>query len=228
MAVDARRSRRRAGTIAATAVFVMAVGASCAPDAPDAAVGLSVEACDPGIEVGSGMLIAPGLVLTAAHVVSGADAVTVHHRGRDLPGTVVGFDPNMDLAYLAVDALPTRFPDVDSADVARGAEGTAWVVRDGEVEAVPVTIRRSVRIRTEDIYIEGETLRPGFELDADIRAGDSGGAVVVDGRVVGVIWARSNKFDERAYAIDAVRAAELIDEQRRSGDLGDDIDITRC
>ncbi len=89
-------------------------------------------------------------------------------------------------------------------------------------------IRRRVNIRTEDIYIEGETLRPGFELDAGIESGDSGGAVMVDGKVVGVIWARSNKYDERAYAIDAVRAADLIDEQRATGRLGPDVDITRC
>jgi len=104
----------------------------------------------------------------------------------------------------------------------------AYVVREGVVVTVPVRVRRRINIRTEDIYIEGETLRPGFDLDAEIGPGDSGGAVVVDGRLVGVLWARSNRFERRAYAIDAVRAAELITEQRRTGRLGDDVDVARC
>ena len=70
--------------------------------------------------------------------------------------------------------------------------------RDGRVVTLPVVVRRPVRIKTEDIYIEGDTNRPGFELDADIESGDSGGPVLVDGKVVGVLWARSSKYDHRA------------------------------
>ena len=159
---------------------------------------------------------------------AGADEIVVHHGDREAEATVIGFDPEMDLAYLAFDAVPTRTMPVDSGQVEAGDTGTAYVVRDGVVVPVPVRIRRRVNIRTEDIYIQGETLRPGFDLDAEIESGDSGGAVVVDGRVVGVVWARSNRFDRRAYAIDPVRAGDLIEEQRRTGQLGDDVDIARC
>ncbi|MFW2334892.1 trypsin-like peptidase domain-containing protein [Ilumatobacter sp.] len=174
------------------------------------------------------MLVAPGLALTSAHVVAGGEEITVDQRGRESTGTIVAFDPEMDLAYVAFDGVPTAIPEVDSDHVEAGDTGVAYVVRERVVTEVPVRIRRRVNIRTEDIYIEGETLRPGFELDAEIESGDSGGAVMVDGNVVGVIWARSNKYDERAYAIDAVRAADLIDEQRATGRLGPDVDITRC
>ena len=204
------------------------VGSACAADPPSAVVGIVVDSCDPGQGVGSGMIVAPGLVLTSAHVLAGATSIVVHDGKRDTTATIVAFDPEMDLAYVSFDAIPTRTLDVASDHVDRGDTGTAYVVRDGEVVAEPVRVRRRVTIRTEDIYIQGETERPGFELDADIQSGDSGGAVVVDGKVIGVIWARSNKYDERAYAIDAVRAADLIHEQRRSGELGDDVDITRC
>ena len=191
-------------------------------------VGFVVDSCDPGIEVGSGMLVAPGLALTSAHVVAGGEEITVDQRGRESAGTIVAFDPEMDLAYVAFDGVPTAIPEVDSDHVEAGDTGVAYVVRERVVTEVPVRIRRRVNIRTEDIYIQGETLRPGLELDAEIESGDSGGAVMVDGKVVGVIWARSNKYDERAYAIDAVRAAGLIEQQRASGQLGPDVDITRC
>lgn len=191
-------------------------------------VGLVVDSCDPGTETGSGVVVAPGLALTSAHVVAGAESITVEQRGRASAGTIVGFDPEMDLAYVSFDALPTRLPEVASDHVEPGDRGVAYVVRDHEVVAVPVTVRRRVQIRTEDIYVEGETLRPGFELDAAIQGGDSGGAVMVDGKVVGAIWARSNRFGDRAYAIDAVRAADLIEQQRVTGRLGAEVDVERC
>ncbi len=186
------------------------------------------DACDPGQESGSGVVVERGLVLTAAHVVAGADAIEVVQGERRGVAVVVGFDPEMDLAYLSVDGLLGSPMTVGSDDVDEGDEGVAYVVRDGVVVAEPVRIRRRVQIRTEDIYIEGETLRPGFELDATIETGDSGGAVVVGGEVVGIIWARSRKFDERAYAIDPTRAGARLREQLADGRLGPDVDIDRC
>lgn len=201
---------------------------ACAPDPPASVVGIVVDSCGPGVETGSGIVVERGLALTSAHVVAGAEGITVHHGDRAVDGDIVAFDPEMDLAYVAFDGRAARTFPVDGEHVERGDGGIAYVVRDGEVVAVPVTIRRRVDIRTEDIYIEGETLRPGFELDADIRAGDSGAAVVVDGKVAGLIWARSNRLTERAYAMDPSRAGARIDRQLRTGELGDDVDITRC
>lgn len=201
---------------------------ACAPDPPGAVVGLVIDSCDPGQEVGSGMIVAPGIALTSAHVVAGADEIVVRHGDRESVASVVGFDPEMDLAYLSFDAFPTRTLEVTSDHVEPDDRGVAYVVRDGHVVVLPLRVRRRVDIRTEDIYVQGETTRPGFELEADIETGDSGGAVVVDGKLVGVIWARSNKVGRRGYAIDAVRAADLIDDQLRTGTLGDDVDVERC
>ena len=36
-----------------------------------------------------------------------------------------------------------------------------------------------------------------------------GGVIVIDGEAVGVLWARSRKFENRAYAIDPVAAHKL-------------------
>lgn len=214
------------------AVVLVTATAACAPDGPDpaeAAVGIVVEGCDPGVELGSGLLIEPGLALTSAHVVAGARTISVRHGGEEHTGEIVGFDPEMDLAYLSVPATRSSGTiAVDSDRVEAGDEGTAWVVREGSVVGLPVTVRRRVKVRTEDIYIEGETLRPSLELDAEIRRGDSGGAVVIDGRVVGVLSLRSNRFDRRAYAVDPDRAGGSIERQLADGALGPDVDVTRC
>lgn len=217
--------RRRTGA----ALAALAIAASgCAPDPPDAVVGIVVDSCDPGQEVGSGIVTRPGLVLTSAHVVAGARGLAVDHDGTRYPGEIVAFDPEMDLAYVSFPGPDRPGVQLRSTPAAAGDQGTAYVVRSGEVEALPVTVRRRVRIRTEDIYIEGETLRPGLDLIADIQPGDSGGAIVIDGEIVGVLWARSREGASRAYAIDPDRAGDRIRRQLDDGRLGDDVDIARC
>lgn len=227
------RGRRLVATLAAATLVPAATG--CAPDPPTAAVGILASGCRNRLGTGSGIFVrVPGapepLLLTSAHVVKGATDITVT-RGGEATGTarVVAFDPEMDLAYLEVVGIATGTPaTVDSDDVAAGDHGVAHLFRDGRVTTLPLTIVRRVNIRTEDIYIQGETLRPGYELRVDIDAGDSGGAVIVGGVVVGVVWARSRLEGDRAYAIDPERAGGLVREQLRSGVIDDDIDLTRC
>ena len=134
----------------------------------------------------------------------------------------------MDLAYVHLDTSLGAPSALSHGTVARGARGVAYVFRDGHPTTIPITVRRPVNIRTEDIYIKGETNRPGYELDADIRSGDSGGPVVVDGEVVGVLWARSNTHDGRAYAIDPVLAGDRVRSQLRTGTIDSTIDLARC
>jgi S1-C subfamily serine protease len=209
-------------------IVVVATAAGCAPDPPSGVVGLTVTGCSTGAAHGSGIVVAPGLVLTAAHVVKGADAIDVTNGARATTATVVAFDPDMDLAYVQLETAIGGASSLDGGGVDRGEHGVAYVFRDGRVMTLPVVVRRPVRIKTEDIYIEGETDRPGFELDADIQSGDSGGPVLVDGDVIGVLWARSSKYDHRAYAINPVAAGARVREQLRTGAIDDSIDLARC
>ena len=210
------------------AIVVVAAAAGCAADPPSGVVGLTVTGCATGAAHGSGIVVAPGLVLTAAHVVKGAHEIAVTNGARSATASVVAFDPDMDLAYVRVDGDLGAVSSLAARDVDRGERGVAYVFRDGHATTLPVTVRRPVRIETEDIYIESETSRPGFELDADIQSGDSGGPVMVDGEVIGVLWARSSKFDRRAYAIDPVAAGGRVREQLRTGVIDATIDLGRC
>jgi len=203
----------------------------CANDPPSAIVGVDVAGCDPGIEHGSGAFVEVAgrqVVLTAAHTLRGARDITVTRGAERASAHIVGFDPEMDLAYLEVDGMraPTPLP-VDSTGVREGDTGRVYVVRSGEVVTLPVTITRRINIRTEDIYVDGETLRPGYELRVGIEGGDSGGPVVVGTDVIGVVWARSRRAGDRAYAIDPVRAGDRITHQLVTGHL-DDVDLGRC
>jgi S1-C subfamily serine protease len=214
---------------------LVALTVGCAADPPRAVVGVVAEGCAPTPALGSGSVVGDGLVLTSAHVVAGATDLAVEHGDVRVPARVVGFDPDTDLAYLEIDAWSRASaaaspPALPLADERAGAgdDATAWVVRGGEPLAVPVTVERAVTIRSEDVYVEGESDRPGLELDGEIRPGDSGAAVIVDGEIVGVVWARSRGRTDRSYAIDAVTGRDRIDRQLADGDLGADIDLSRC
>ena len=149
------------------------------------------------------MAVDGDLVVTVAHAVAGEQDIAVTTPdGRTLPATVAAIDPDLDAAVLHVDglelpALPRRTFDGDTDD-------TASIVRieDGRATSVPVSIRRRVTINTTDIYREGEHQRPGFELGADVTAGDSGSGVVAsDGSLLGVVWAASREAEDRAWAL---------------------------
>lgn len=219
-----RRVSRWAITLSLPVVLLTA----CSPlDPADDAVGIVARGCPPGTSNGSGVPIAPRLVLTAAHVVKGGGEIAVTNGGRTTTGEVVAFDPAMDLALVRVEQPIGGVFHVGDGDVDDGATGVAYVMRHDEIVTLPITVRRRITLRTEDVYIEGLHDRPAWELDADTESGDSGGAVVVDGEVIGVLSLRSDKFGARAYAVDPVRAGARIEEQRRTGDLGD-VDIERC
>lgn len=148
---------------------------------------------------GSGLVVAPGRVITSAHVIAGATSIEVRTGRASAAATVVAFDPYNDLAILAVDDSLAPAVPLGSTD---GGDGVMVVVRDGRHVALPVSIVRPVAINTADIYGNGEHRRAGFELDADVVVGDSGGVVIIDGRAVAVVFARSRLAKGRAWAID--------------------------
>ena len=62
-------------------------------------------ACGLGV-AGSGWVAAPGIVVTNAHVVAGADDTTVRaENGADIDANAVYYDPGNDLALLEAPGL---------------------------------------------------------------------------------------------------------------------------
>ena len=221
---------RRLGWVIAIVVSLCACGSD---DPRPQAVGIRAEGCRAVADLGSGLAIGPDLVLTSAHTVAGASDLTVLIDAKTTaPATVVAFDPSMDLAYLRTSgdaAIESTRPVISSEQAEPGVAGRALVFRDGAATEVDVEIRRRVVINTEDIYVEEGARRPGFEISADIQLGDSGGAVLVGGEVIAIVWARTRDFDDdRFYAIDVSRARGRIDAQLAAGDLGPEVDLSRC
>ncbi|HUK95078.1 MAG TPA: MarP family serine protease [Gaiellaceae bacterium] len=134
-------------------------------------------ACGLGVE-GSGWVVRPGLVVTAAHVVAGEDDTTVTPlSGRTLQAQAVAFDARDDLAILHVPGLtarPLRF-----LDPARNAPvAIVGFPEDGPFDAVPGRIGTTVNVVSEDAYGRGPVTRVVTSLSGNVRHGNSGGPAV--------------------------------------------------
>jgi S1-C subfamily serine protease len=161
------------------------------------------------IQEGSGFVVAPGLVVTNAHVVAGITApVVIDSSGRH-SATAALFDPRLDIAVLRVPGLADPALAVDSAVVGRGTTGVVLGYPGGG----PLTPRKAgVAAAFEavglDIYGGSQTTREIYQLDAVVQPGNSGGPLVAsgdpgiaDGTVIGVVFARSTTNDQVGYAL---------------------------
>jgi S1-C subfamily serine protease len=181
----------------------------------------SVNGCGRGIE-GSGFLFAANRVMTNAHVVAGVDEPTVEIGGDAVKGTVVYYDPEVDVAVIAVESgsLPTLPFDTETDP----KEGVAILgyPEDGPYNVQPGRVRSEQRLRSPNIYGEGAVVRDVLSLRGIVRPGNSGGPVVSSaGDVVGVVFAASLTDSETGYALTAEQVAEAATLGLQSGDAVD-------
>lgn len=155
------------------------------------------------IEEGSGVVVAPGVLVTNAHVVAGASKPVVYAGTAVLPATPVLFDDNLDLAVLRVPGLTAPALPLAPSDVPRGARGAALgYPGDGPFHVEPAAVRRAFDAVGRDIYNQDIVHRPVYELQARVRPGNSGGPVVTpDGTVIGIVFSKSTFRDDIGYAI---------------------------
>ena len=138
---------------------------------------------------GSGVLVAPnGTVLTNYHVVRAAAAIEVTLRDRTrFAATVLGTDPQDDIALLALTGAPDGLPVL--------ALGDSDALRPGAMAIAignPIGLDRSISVGV--IAGLGRTLRDGdrpmrnvIQTDAALNPGNSGGALLdAAGQVIGV------------------------------------------
>jgi S1-C subfamily serine protease len=171
------------------------------------------------------VLTSDGVVLTNNHVIEGATSleVTVESTGTTYTATVVGTDATQDVAVLQLDgATELATADIDADGVAVGDAVTAVGNANGTGDltaAAGVVTALEESITTQSAgSTEGQTLAGLIEIDADVVAGDSGGAVLdADGEVVGMTTAASTgSANISGYAITIADALDVAD-QIRSG-----------
>jgi S1-C subfamily serine protease len=177
-------------------------------------------ACGVGVE-GTGWVVRPNLVVTAAHVVAGEDDTVVElQSGGRLPAQVVAFDRHNDVAVLRVDDLGLRPLSLAPAESGEPVAVLGFP-GNGPFTATPARIGRTSVVLAEDAYGAGPVTRTITSLRGRVRHGDSGApAVDARGGVEATIFAaRLGGTGGYGVPADVVRAA--LKSARASVSTGD-------
>jgi len=155
--------------------------------------------------------VAPGLVVTNAHVVAGVDRPVVLDGMGHHAATAVLFDPRLDLAVLRVLGLSDPTLPVDTGTVDRGTSGVVLGYPEGgPFDYRPAAVAASFQATGLDIYGKTQTLRQVYQIEAVVQPGNSGGPLISsgdasqhipDGSVIGVVFARSTINPDVGYAL---------------------------
>ena len=143
----------------------------------------------PQVGYGSGVILtSDGYIVTNNHVIDNADEIQVTlNDNRVFTATLVGTDPNTDLALIKIEG--DEFPVVpmgNSDDLKLGE----WVLAVGNPFNLTSSVTAGVvsaKSRKIGIYEGGESIESFIQTDAAINMGNSGGALVnVNGELVGI------------------------------------------
>ncbi len=154
-------------------------------------------------QTGSGFVVSPGRVVTNAHVVAGVSQPVVEvPDGGALPGRVVYFDPQRDIAVLAVDGLQSS-PLPMSADLPEGSPAAfAGYPHGGPFQSKPATVQGISTIIVPDIYGENPSPELVYKLAGDVQPGNSGGPLLtMQGEVAGLIFAKTTTDAALGFAL---------------------------
>ncbi|WP_084782548.1 HhoA/HhoB/HtrA family serine endopeptidase [Leptolyngbya sp. O-77] len=170
--------------------------------------------------IGSGVIIdASGLIITNAHVVDGADRVTVTlSDGRTFEGRVLGGDRVTDVAVVKIegDRLPTA--PLGNSDLLRPGE---WAIAIGNPLGLNSTVTAGIISATgrSSAQVGIPDQRASFiQTDAAINPGNSGGPLLNErGEVIGINTAIRANAQGLGFAIPINTAKRIADQLIATG-----------
>lgn len=166
---------------------------------------------------GTGFIIDQrGLILTNQHVVEAAERVMVKLAdGRTFRASVVGADPDIDLAVLRVDA-GVPLPELPLGDSDRLRVGE-WVGAIGNPYAYEHTLTVGV-VSYVGRKLFDQSLDQYIQTDAAISFGNSGGPLLnTAGEVVGINTAVSRQASNIGFAIPVNQIREVLPQLVETG-----------
>ena len=172
---------------------------------------------------GSGVIIsADGYIVTNNHVVENAQDITVTlNDKREFPATIVGTDPQTDLALIKIecDGLPTL--TFGNSDEVRIGE---WVLAVGNPFNLTSTVTAgivSAKARNLDILGENTSIESFIQTDAAVNQGNSGGALVnASGELIGInsaIASHTGYYTGYSFAIPSNIARKVVGDLKEYG-----------
>lgn len=167
---------------------------------------------------GSSFVIAPGYLVTNAHVVVGAVSVIVQTSSESYEATPVLVDLELDIAVLHAPGVTAEPLVFTTAEPQRGNLGATVGYPGGGNETVErATVAATYNATGLDVTGAARVTRRIIELRARVVPGDSGGPFVLeDGTVGGVVFAQSKVDPAVGYALSPLEVLERV-----SSSLGD-------
>ncbi len=173
--------------------------------------------------LGSGVVVdaRAGHVLTNNHVIDGADDISVTlSDGRTLAATLVGADPDSDVAVIKVEA--TDLVALPLADSDRLRVGD-FVIAVGNPFGLGQTVTSGIVSALGRSGLRGLGVQNFIQTDASINPGNSGGALVnLRGELIGIntaIFSPSGGNVGIGFAIPASLAREVMRQLLAHGEV---------
>ncbi|MGW0335598.1 MarP family serine protease [Streptomyces sp. NPDC003011] len=177
----------------------------------------TAESCGKVLE-GTGFVFGDRRVMTNAHVVGGVDEPTVQlgGEGRKYDATVVLYDWQRDIAVLDVPDLSAPALKFTTEDASSGDSAiVAGFPENGSYDVRSARLRGRLTASGPDIYHRGTVRRDVYSLYATVRQGNSGGPLLTpEGKVYGVVFAKSLDNADTGYALTADEIQEDIAQGR--------------
>jgi Do/DeqQ family serine protease len=177
---------------------------------------------EPQVGLGSGVIVSPeGYLLTNNHVVDGASDIEVQLAdGREAQATLIGTDPETDVALLKIDL--DKLPVITLGDVDQLEIGDV-VLAIGNPFNVGQTVTAGIVSALGRNQLGINTFENFIQTDAAINPGNSGGALVdANGNLVGIntaIYSRSGGSLGIGFAIPVSTARQVMEGLIRDGQV---------
>ena len=161
---------------------------------------------------GSGFVLSPDRVMTNAHVVAGANSVTVEASGNPYDATVVSYDPTVDIAILSVPNLPSGPLAFADTSVTSGTQAIVMgYPGGGGFVATPARIRELIELSGPDIYRSATVNREVYTVRASVEQGNSGGPLIdPNGQVLGVVFGAAVDDNDTGFVLTAKEVAAQL------------------
>ncbi|RFA20325.1 MarP family serine protease [Subtercola boreus] len=162
---------------------------------------------------GSGWVVAGDRIITNAHVVAGSSEIfaQVEGSGALLPARLVVYDPERDLAVLAVPDLGVTPLSLGTDLGASDPAVVAGYPENGPFTTATARVRQVVQATGLDIYGQQNVTREVYSLRGTVLPGNSGGPLFdTAGNVVGVVFARSTTDSDTGYAMTLDEIAPVV------------------
>lgn len=174
---------------------------------------------------GSGVIMSEAngktYIMTAAHVISGADGVKITtNDDKEYQGKIVGFDSQTDIGVVSIDATGLKVAKFGNSDQIQVGEqcviigcpgGSKFMnsVATGIVSALDRPVSSSIGYNNECI-----------QTDAAINPGNSGGAMFnLSGQVIGINSSKiaSTEYEGMGFAVPSNTAVETANSLIKNG-----------